>query len=152
MKTDGASTEPHVCGELLMMMTVILRYFFSFSGRFNRKYFWIGYGILLFPMQNLSYILRIVRERPDNLIAVIFVGLLLLLGLVACSAVATKRLHDQNLSVLWLLALYAGTLAYCLAHPGHDLTVLSGTMSLQLFPLGIARGQKGANRFGAEPT
>jgi uncharacterized membrane protein YhaH (DUF805 family) len=132
------------------MASAWVRYLFSFSGRFNRTNFWIVYGIVFLTTTIPSVVLRV--NSPDNLIAAIFIGLLSLLGSIAILAAATKRLHDLNHSGLWLLPFYAVQLAAFLASPG-GLGLMFCTLRLiGLIWLGTARGEKGANRFGADPT
>ena len=87
---------------------------------------------------------------PDNYIAASFVGLWCFIWIVSTYAVAAKRLHDLNYSGLWVLAAIAVLTLVSLAFRGQDqiATLLFGAGFIWL---GMAKGNKGANRFGGEP-
>jgi uncharacterized membrane protein YhaH (DUF805 family) len=142
MKTDRAWTAPIYALDADGMASAWVRYLFSFSGRFNRTSFWTVFGIVSLTTTIPSIVL------PNNPI----VAILSFLGFVAILAAATKRLHDLNHSGLWLLPFYAMQLAAFLASPGGLGLVFCTLGLIGLIWLGTARGEKGANRFGADPT
>jgi uncharacterized membrane protein YhaH (DUF805 family) len=127
-----------------------LKFCFSFFGRFNRKSFWIGYGIGFLMI--MIPIFAIETTIPDNKVAVTIGGLWYMVWLVSMLAVLTKRLHDLDYSGLWLLAFFVVVpVAVTLALPGQR--DLVGTLGgIGIICLGIVPGNKGANRFGAPPS
>jgi uncharacterized membrane protein YhaH (DUF805 family) len=125
-----------------------LKYCFSFSGRFNRANFWMGYGIGFLMI--MVPIFAIETTIPDNKIATTIGGLWYIVWLVSMLAVMTKRLHDLDHSGLWLLAFFVVLVAVTVALRGQGQieSVLTGA---GIIWLGAMKGKKGANRFGGEP-
>jgi uncharacterized membrane protein YhaH (DUF805 family) len=128
-----------------------LKFCFSFFGRFNRKNFWIGYGIG-FAMSTIPMAI-IETISPDNSILELIGAFWGILWFVSSQAIAAKRLHDLGYSGLWLLAyfaiFFAGSLVLRRSHPEIDVGLLS---LMGVIWLGAMPSQKGFNRFGPEPT
>ena len=127
-------------------LTIILRYCFGFSGRFNRADFWIGYAVA-FLMTMLSLVPYI--RFPDNTAAATLAGLWCILWFISILAVATKRLHDLNQSGLVLMALVIVLVALPFAVPGQVASAIPG---IGIILLGSIGGTKGTNRFGFDPS
>jgi uncharacterized membrane protein YhaH (DUF805 family) len=122
-----------------------LKYFFSFSGRFNRANFWIVYGIAFLMTVVPPAVIEIIF--PDNSAINAVVGVWCILWFVSIQAVAARRLHDLGYSGLWLLAYFA---VYVAAYAALDRDFGMLTL-LVIICLGVVPGNKGANRFGGEP-
>jgi uncharacterized membrane protein YhaH (DUF805 family) len=132
---------------LFAQPTRLLRFCFSFSGRFNRANFWAGYGLaFILTMLPLAFI----PNAPNDAAAVI--GLWMLLWLISMMAIATKRLHDLNYSALLLLAFFAVLIAMTIMMPVQARQFEGVLPGVALIWLGSKRGVKGANRFGPDPS
>ncbi|GEM_PF-2477738 len=125
----------------------LLRFCFSFSGRFNRTNFWAGYGLAF--VLTMIPVAFIQGARND---AAAMIGLWMLLWFVSMLAVATKRLHDLDYSGLLLLAFFGLLIAMTIFMPVQDRQFESVLPGIGLLWLGIKRGVKGKNRFGDDPS
>jgi uncharacterized membrane protein YhaH (DUF805 family) len=125
----------------------LLKYCFSFYGRFNRTDFWIGYGIAFVA---IMVAVALVAMYPDTTAATLS-GVWCLFWLASICAVATKRLHDLDHSGLALLAFFAAMVAISFAMRPQDRAYESLLPGIGLLYLGCTRGAKGANRFGPQP-
>jgi uncharacterized membrane protein YhaH (DUF805 family) len=125
-----------------------LRYCFGFFGRFNRTDFWIGYGfatlMMVIPLALFAW--------SGNDTAATFAGLWAMLWFVSMFAVATKRLHDLDHSILALPLFFAVLLALAFFTRGQARQFEGVLPGIGIIWLGSKRGVKGANRFGADPS
>jgi uncharacterized membrane protein YhaH (DUF805 family) len=128
-----------------------LRYCFSFSGRFNRANFWIGYGIA-FLMTMVPVIALEWTIPNDRGIVSGIVGVWCVAWFVSILAVATKRLHDLDRSGLLLLAFLITLAVLPLALRSQGSQVEGAIGSIGLIALGALPGMKGKNRFGPDPS
>jgi uncharacterized membrane protein YhaH (DUF805 family) len=124
-----------------------LRYCFSFSGRFNRTNFWIGYGIAF--LMTMVVVFAIETIAPNNNIVVIVGGLWCILWFVSILSVATKRLHDLGYSGLLLLAFFATMTAAEVMLPPEYRKYESALGGICVILLGAAPGEKNPNRFSS---
>jgi uncharacterized membrane protein YhaH (DUF805 family) len=78
-------------------------------------------------------------------------GLWVILWLASICAVAAKRLHDLNRSGLLVIAI---VVAFAALSIGGQTSSAVGSLLLLIgiIWLGSKRGERGVNRFGAEPT
>lgn len=121
-----------------------LKFCFGFTGRFNRKNFWIGYGIAF--VMTMVPILAIETIAPNNSILELVGGLWSILWFVSILAIGTKRLHDVGYSGLLLLAYFAlATAAEVMPQTRPFESILAGICVIWL---GAAPGEKNPNRFG----
>jgi uncharacterized membrane protein YhaH (DUF805 family) len=133
--------------------------FLSLNGRISREEFWLGYAaamiILLLTQWKLTgFFLDMrrplgrpwYREELDLAIALptMFVLAILIWPL---TAIAVKRLHDCDLSGWWLLAL--PVLAVIATMTATE--TFHGIFSSGIALVGVFRGTRGGNRFGADP-
>ncbi len=153
----------------------MLKNYFSFKGRLNRKPFWLRnlalYGIVL--VIYLIFILGFLgfssaqgaAGLPGGTFAVMGIFGLLILPLVLAFYVATfslaaRRLHDRNKSGWWLLgyfvlfALVGGAGEYFGVQS--TLGMISQLVGLLIFlwyfiELGFLKGTVGANKYGPDP-
>jgi uncharacterized membrane protein YhaH (DUF805 family) len=134
----------------------LARLCFSFSGRVNRAKYWIGLGIA-YGMMLASAVPVILGLVPEFSSGLLFVGgLWLLVWGVAEFAVATKRLHDLDISGWWLLGfvIVFGLLVnhHHLINHYQMLDIITGlAFNGGIIWLGSAKGTKGSNRFGPDP-
>lgn len=127
--------------------------YFSFSGRINRKPYWLTvlaiYGVLIV----LALLAALLSEVSGVLILIlvpVFIALL-----VASLANGARRLHDRGKSAWWLL-LFIGLPSVLTSAAQSDanavLALLSLPFSLWGFvEMGFLRGTVGPNRFGPDP-
>jgi uncharacterized membrane protein YhaH (DUF805 family) len=120
----------------------------------NRAKYWIGFGIA-YGMMFLSF-LPLFWLEPENVYWGVFAGLWILVWTVTLFAVATKRLHDLDISGWWLLGfMFLPTLlemwAVQVIHM-HLWREIGGiALSVGIIWLGSAKGTEGSNRFGPDP-
>jgi uncharacterized membrane protein YhaH (DUF805 family) len=135
--------------EVAMSLTQI---YFSFSGRINRKTYWLNYVLMVMGIAFLLGLMAAVLPTVGSILI-----LILIIPFIWCSiAVSVKRLHDINLSGLWyLLPVAFNIIAQFVAFFGNSNTVafifvgLSGLSNLALFILnGFIPGTKGPNNYG----
>jgi uncharacterized membrane protein YhaH (DUF805 family) len=124
----------------------LVRMCFSFSGRMKRAKYWIGFGIaygMIILALSLWFII------PENVQWSAIVGLWALVWNVALLAVATKRLHDLNISGWWLLGFMVVFALLVGARQQLLTSIASVAMGVAIIWLGSAKGTKGKNRFGS---
>lgn len=148
---------------------------FSFKGRIGRSTFWLAMApvivavlaITAFPLFLFEYIVGTEsKEMPASfMVAGMAAQLICLAGLWPILAVGSKRLHDRNKGGWWLLVFWVLPFFLFFGGFGHAFTSRTGDVSTGsimmlaslpialwgIFELGILRGTKGPNRFGAEP-
>src|SRR5262249_23753364 len=116
--------------------------------RVNRAKYWIGFGIA-YGMMVLAMTLWF--AVPENDQVATGVGLWIIGWNVSLFALATKRLHDLDMSGWWLL----GFLIVFAVLVGTRQEVLGSIGSAALFAgiiwLGSAKGTEGRNRYGPSP-
>jgi uncharacterized membrane protein YhaH (DUF805 family) len=126
----------------------LIRLCFSLYGRVNRAKYWIGFGIA-YGMMVLAMTLWF--AVPENDQVATGVGLWIIGWNVSLFALATKRLHDLDMSGWWLL----GFLIVFAVLVGTRQEVLGSIGSAALFAgiiwLGSAKGTEGRNRYGPSP-
>jgi uncharacterized membrane protein YhaH (DUF805 family) len=129
----------------------LVRLCFSFFGRVNRAQYWIGLGIA-YGMMMLGYFFVLWLLEPEKFYVYWYwmedvywywiIGLWFVLWYVVVFAVATKRLHDLNISGWWLLGF---PFIYALSFGLHQ-WVLASIGSVALFVgliwLGCVKGKK----------
>jgi uncharacterized membrane protein YhaH (DUF805 family) len=116
-----------------------LRLSFSFFGRINRWQYWIGLAIA-YGMDAVA--MAIWALAPDSKELSTILGLWMVVWLISMLSLITKRLHDMNISSLWLLAvLVAYGLALTLRQPMLD-TALSSALGLGIISLGCFRSRR----------
>ncbi len=145
-----------------MSMTELL---FSFTGRLNRKPFWLTtLAIIVVMLVLVGFIFAYVGGAAAMggglgalggavLILIVLYIPLIWIGL----ALGAKRLHDRNKSAWWLLVFYvlpsvlqgvgehAGGLALILGLAGFAISIWG------LVELGFLRGTIGSNQYGPDP-
>jgi uncharacterized membrane protein YhaH (DUF805 family) len=141
------------------MSSAFAWFFFSLKGRISRQEFWLGYGaaivvLLLTQWKLTDFFLDLrrplgrpwYRDELDLAIALptMFVVVILIWPL---TAIAVKRLHDCNLSGWCLLVLPA--LAFIATMTAME--SFHGIFSTGIALIGVVRGTRGGNRFGADP-
>ena len=119
----------------------ILSLLLSFRGRINRSMFWLGHllsVVLVIALLGLGYAIgaAIVEDKAPDLFAGVWVSAAVLLYVWMFLALCTKRFHDHDSSAWWCLIL---------AIPAIGLLFF-------LIELGMFRGTKGGNRYGADPA
>jgi len=123
-----------------------LRYCFSFSGRFNRTNFWIGYGIAFFMITIAVIAVQTIAPNNNNFLGIVG-RLWSILWFLSTLSVATKRLHDLGYSGLLVLVYVAVTTAAEIMLPEYRL--YEGFLAVVcVIWLGAAPGEKTPNRFG----
>jgi uncharacterized membrane protein YhaH (DUF805 family) len=128
---------------------------FSFSGRVNRKPYWLTSIAILLLIFILVVILFSLMDVGVSMFVVL--GLLYIPLLWIAFALGAKRLHDRNKSAWWLLLFYVlpsilSNLADQSSGLGLLLLLISTAISIWAFvELGCLRGTIGANRFGPDP-
>jgi uncharacterized membrane protein YhaH (DUF805 family) len=115
-------------------------YFLSFRGRISRQEFWLGYVgviVILFllrrPLEDFSIYFFTPTGHPwsdDELLFALVLPKLIAAAISVwlLATISVKRLHDINLSAWWLPVFW-----------------------LVGFILGFIPGNRGSNRFGADP-
>jgi uncharacterized membrane protein YhaH (DUF805 family) len=142
------------------MVTQFAWFFLSLKGRISRQEFWLGYFLVLavlflsIPLlQSLSLGLRRPASgswyRNELEMALLIPKIAAAVAMVwPLTAIYVKRLHDVGYSGWWLLA-FIGAMW---------LTTLTGVdqrnlVTAALFAiLGFVPGNRGDNRFGADPV
>jgi uncharacterized membrane protein YhaH (DUF805 family) len=124
----------------------LVRMCFSFSGRMKRAKYWIGFGIA-YGMIILALSLWFIV--PENIQWSAIVGFWALAWNVALLAVATKRLHDLNISGWWLLGFMVVFALLVGARQQLLTSIASVAMGVGIIWLGSAKGAEGKNRFGS---
>jgi len=142
--------------------------FFGFSGRLNRKPFWLASLALTAIAAAVFIILMSFIAEAEE--AGLELPLPVFLGLSAIStfcwlALSVKRLHDRNKSGLWMI-IYFGAFAIQLAAEMQGLTgteeeptivglaVVLLTMAASIWYLvdvGLLKGTQGPNDYGPDP-
>jgi uncharacterized membrane protein YhaH (DUF805 family) len=146
-------------------------FFLSFRGRISRQEFWLGYFFVIVAMVVIIPLLKDLSPslfrnagrgaQPAEFMAGIVFGIaIIILGVAITVAMVlwpllmlyVKRLHDHNMSGWWLIAFFAafaavegsGLMRTDFMRTEHISFVLAGA-------IGLARGQRGDNRFGPDP-
>jgi len=134
--------------------------FWSFSGRINRRGYWLEYGTLILASFALV---------PVSYFGGVLGALLQVLGSLAISvgiiAISARRLHDTGRSgwyqMWWVGALFAlglltvGFGVASMANSAFFLGVAAGMLGSiavlihSVYVLGLQKGQEGANSYGA---
>jgi uncharacterized membrane protein YhaH (DUF805 family) len=121
----------------------------AFFGRLNRARYWIGVAIT-FGMMHSALLLFLWLE-PEGTYWNEGIGLWVLLWIVALLAVATKRLHDLNISGWWLLGFMIVYAALLIGVRPQEVSIGSAVLAVGMIWLGSTKGTKGSNRFGPDP-
>jgi uncharacterized membrane protein YhaH (DUF805 family) len=137
---------------------------FSFSGRLNRKPYWLTTLCIVLVM--VVVIILIVALGGAGLMSGDFSGLGLMLLLIVLAyipilwiglAISAKRLHDRNKSAWWLVLFYLvpailqgvgeqlGTAGIILTLAGLGISIWA------LVEIGFLRGTVGPNQYGPDP-
>jgi len=132
-----------------------VRLCFSFFGRVNRAQYWIGIGIA-YGMMILAAIAFFWLEEPASVYWDWAFGFWVLLWMVALVAVATKRLHDLDISGWWLLGFMIMLIlldmwAIQVIHMDLRKEISAVAWTVGIIWLGSAKGTEGSNRFGPDP-
>lgn len=153
----------------------MLKNYFSFKGRLNRKPYWLrnlalyGIAIVIYLIVILGFVgfssVQGAAGLPGGTFAVMGLFGLLILPLILAFYVATfslaaRRLHDRNKSGWWLLgyvAAFAG-IGGVIENFGEESTIglVATLLGLLLFlwyliELGFLKGTVGANKYGPDP-
>ena len=138
----------------------LIKLCFSFFGRVNRAKYWIGFGIA-FGMLWLGVLVFGVLvffsiEPEESVFWNGAIGLWALLWSVALLAVATKRLHDLDISGWWLLGfmflpILLEMWAVQVIHMDLRREIETIALFIGFIWLGSAKGTVGSNRFGPDP-
>lgn len=142
----------------------MLQNYFSFSGRLNRKPYWLFVFSIFLGMIIVGAIAGGLYGLDLYSVAVIVVGIGYFALVVASLSFVVRRLHDRDKSAWWLLVFYllptilAGISRYVsgpepgLNGPGAIFQLAGGIISIWAFvELGFFRGTIGSNRFGPDP-
>jgi uncharacterized membrane protein YhaH (DUF805 family) len=122
----------------------LVRLCFSFYGRVNRAKYWIGLGIAYGMM--FATLLPFIWIEPETVYWNAVGGLWVLSWTVAWVAVATKRLHDLDISGWWLLfGLFVS--AFVIRYQ----EIVTIALAVGIIWLGSAKGTEGSNSFGPDP-
>jgi len=137
---------------------------FSFSGRLNRKPYWLT--VLVLILITIVAVALILGIAGAGILSGDMSGLGMALALAAIAyipllwiglALGAKRLHDRNKSAWWLLVFYllpgilqglgerAGDLGIVLTIAGFAISIWA------LVELGFLRGTVGPNQYGPDP-
>lgn len=155
-------------GEQLMAW---IKFFFSFSGRFNRAKFWLCYatGVLgpspfvvlfLFLGSRRGHPITQFTDTADVGLATGIIGSMLI-GLAACFAATVKRLHDRDKSgglavVYYVLPSFLDAVAESQGglDTGTGIVLELVNLGLAIWivtDLGILRGDDLKNKYGPDP-
>jgi uncharacterized membrane protein YhaH (DUF805 family) len=131
--------------------------FFSVNGRISRQEFWLGYAgaFVVFMLVNLKLADIVFFVRHANvayrdeiefgvLMAKFFAAAILVWPL---TTIYVKRLHDANLSGVWLFAL--GGVSFFATRMNID--PWNVIFSTAIVAVGLIPGSRGDNRFGTDP-
>jgi uncharacterized membrane protein YhaH (DUF805 family) len=141
---------------------MILRPFFSFRGRANRKQYWLTvlsvFGALLLlalaaPLMNFAGpILGLFIVFPWMVASAVF-------ALWSNLAVSARRLHDRGKSGWWIVPYWVVPAAINVFGEkiGGDVKLVAGAISLLIYlailiELGCLRGAAGPNAYGDNPA
>jgi uncharacterized membrane protein YhaH (DUF805 family) len=128
---------------------------FSFSGRVNRRPYWLTSIAMLLLIVILVAIVFMLMDVSLSLFVVL--GVLYIPLLWIAFAIGAKRLHDRDKSAWWLLLFYIlpsilSNVADSTSGLGILLWLISTALSIWAFvELGCLRGTVGPNRFGPDP-
>jgi uncharacterized membrane protein YhaH (DUF805 family) len=128
---------------------------FSFSGRVNRRPYWLTSIAMLLLIVILVGIVFMLMDISLSLFVVL--GVLYIPLLWIAFAIGAKRLHDRDKSAWWLLLFYIlpsilSNVADSTSGLGILLWLISTALSIWAFvELGCLRGTVGPNRFGPDP-
>jgi uncharacterized membrane protein YhaH (DUF805 family) len=128
---------------------------FSFSGRVNRRPYWLTSIAMLLLIVILVAIVFMLMDVSLSLFVVL--GVLYIPLLWIAFAIGAKRLHDRDKSAWWLLLFYIlpsilSNVADSTSGLGILLWLISTAISIWAFvELGCLRGTVGPNRFGPDP-
>jgi len=141
--------------------------YFSFDGRTNRQRYWLTTLALvgLYIGGALVAAIFLVLPLIGPLIGVLVFLPIIVATIWAGLALATRRLHDRNKSVWWLLPMYLplilmNGMGSVMSNSGGDdgavlglfFTVLGLPFGIwMLVELGCLKGTTGPNRFGEDP-
>ena len=154
--------------------------YLSFSGRLNRKPYWLRQLVLYAVLALVAVPLGLAVPEafefmfanaadfggvPDGVVYAVFalVVVLFVLFMWVSFSIAVRRLHDRDKSAWWLLPyvvlpilldpeLFALAGVPVGSGIGSALQIASGVISLVYFlELGFLRGTDGPNRFGPDP-
>jgi len=142
----------------------MLQKYFSFSGRINRKPYWMFLLSIFICMLIIGGIAGGFYGLGLYPVSVIIVGVGYLALIVASVSFAVRRLHDRDKSGWWLLVFYLvpailGGIAKYVSGPepglngfGAIFQLASTVISLWgLVEIGFLKGTVGPNRFGPDP-
>jgi uncharacterized membrane protein YhaH (DUF805 family) len=151
------------------------KYLFGFSGRINRRRYW------LFIPVSLAYVLfgfalavpYVLIDRPTGdqplsplgTLTIAMVGIVAAAFLLSTLSIYVQRLHDRNKSAWWLVpfVFLPNAMQVLLDHRdafinkiqpdlAAILVIAAAALALWAFvELGVLRGTVGANRFGPDP-
>lgn len=141
-----------------------LALYWGWTGRLNRLQFFLGTYSLAFvaTLAMMALVPMVAPPAPGGFVANnaawVVITVTQSLPLPWQISIAVRRLHDVNLSALWMLLL-PGTVAVDLGlirvWPGFDDSLWEGLLALPMLAgmllLFFARGKVQPNRFGAPP-
>ena len=105
----------------------------SFSGRINRKPFWLFWLVIALTYLVFAVLLAVLPERLGSI--ELYLGGFLTLAIWPILAVQAKRWHDRGKSAWWIFIYVIPTI---------------GTLWF-IIECGFGRGESGPNRFGSDP-
>jgi uncharacterized membrane protein YhaH (DUF805 family) len=151
------------------------QYLFGFSGRLNRRRYWLfipvslGYVLVGFALA-IPYMLI---EHPTGdhplsplgMLTIGMFGIVVAAFIVSTFSIYVQRLHDRNKSAWWLVpfVLFPNVMQVFLDHRDDliekippilaaVLVIAAAALALWAFvELGLLRGTVGANRYGPDP-
>ena len=152
----------------------MLEKFFSFSGRLNRKPFWlrtlalyaivIGFAVLFFVLGSAGGSSDGVGALEGllegaGLVVAILAGIAFIAFFISSLSLSVRRLHDRNKSGWWLLffLFVPNIIQYVFALSGDPTIALVGAVISfaisiwYLVEVGFLRGTDGPNRYGDDP-
>lgn len=151
---------------------LMLKRYFSFSGRLNRKPYLIFIFLYLALMAVvLTLVLSMVMYQMSSSLGIFTIivaayagAFALFVFFIASFPITARRFHDRNRSAWWLLLFYffpsilMGTLAHSLSFDANSsvfgliLQLASGIFLLWVFiELCVLKGTSGPNRYGPDP-
>ena len=140
----------------------ILKNYFSFNGRLNRKPFFMQ--VMMLAAMSIFLILYIITVEPSlkadpvnfgtNVRRYVIFWVVYIPLIISGISLGVRRLHDMNLSGWWMLlsigSFFGGT-DYGSASVNLMVTILGIIAQMFSIVLLLRRGTRGPNRFGEDP-